>query len=597
MAKRTLLEKTLESWGFEFRRKNHEDPKKNNRSFAPPINTDGAQVITTVGGRGAAMFTSHLDYGSSTLDERIQIERYREVAQGQDVCDAVDKIVNEAIVMDNEEYPISIVLDEVKSSAASGGTKKAIREEFINLMDLLHFRQTGWDIFRKWYVDGRLVYHKIIDDSFKDKGIKELRYIDPRKITKIRLLQADNRPIQQPSSTMVGASMMGSVTRIYDNYEEFFIYNEEGIQKAPGQVPGGLRIAADTITFATSGIIDPASGTVLSHLHRAIKPYNQLRMLEDAVVVYRLARAPERRTFYIDTAGMQTQVAEAYMDKVIAALKQDVRYDTATGEIINQRKFMTMLEDYFLPQRDGQGTKVENLPGGENLGEMEDVKYFLIKLYRALNIPPSRITQQDSIFSSGRPDTISRDELEFNRFINRLRQKFATELFDDLLQSQLALKGICTVEEWREISQKVRYDFRTDNHFAEFKDSEIMDMRLSKLSEAMTAIDNGFMSRKQVRTKILRQSEDEQKQIDKEIEEEKKEAEDNPPPGRTNPTVGGPGDMGGMGGDPGMMGGDPGMMGGGMAGPAPGRGAPMNDQEMQESFRPLRRLHRRGGAK
>lgn len=577
-AKSTLLERVLNAtvgWGFEIKRKSGDKVGETGKSFAPPLATDGSQIITTVGGRGA-MFTSHLDFGVEFVDEHAMIDKYREVSQGQEVSDAIDQIANESVVNDNSDYSVSLVLDDIPDSKVNKKVKKLINEEFINLLDLMSFRRSGWDIFRKWYVDGRLAYHKIIDETNSSKGITELRYIDPRKIAKIRQLKPSTDPKQLSAGASQGATMLGTATRIYDSYEEFFIYNEEGIQRTPGQVPAGLRIKSDTILFATSGIVDPRTGVVQSYLQKALKPYNQLRMLEDATVVYRLARAPERRIFYVDTAGMQTTVAEAYMDKIIAALKQEIRYDINTGEVINQRKFMTMLEDYFLPQRDSGGTKIENLPGGENLGEMEDVKYFLTKLYRALSIPPSRITQQDNPFSSGRPDTISRDELNFSRFISRLRSKFATEVFDDLLRTQLSLKKILNVDEWEAIREKIRYDFRTDVHVAEFMESELIDLRLSKLSEAMTAIDNGFISRRWVRTHILRQTEDDIRQIDKEIEEEKKELEENPPPGRDNPTVGGPGDMAG-----GMMGGEMGPDGE-LVG-QPGMPGAMPPQEQEES--------------
>lgn len=548
--KKTLLERVLTAtvgWGFEIKRKSSNQPGDTGKSFAPPLATDGSQIITSVGG-GSAMFTSHLDFGMEFVDERALIEKYREISLGQEVSDAIDQIANDAIINDNAEYPVSLVLDEIPDSKLSKKVKKQVNEEFVNLLDLMSFKRTGWDTFRRWYIDGRYACHKIIDEKSPKKGITELRYIDPRKIAKIRQLKPSTDPKQASAGVNMGATQLGVATRIYDSYEEFFIYNEEGIQRTPGQIPSGIRIKPDTVLYATSGIFDPKTGVVQSYLHKAIKPYNQLRMLEDATVVYRLARAPERRIFYVDTAGMQTQVAEQYMDKIIAALKQEIRYDIATGEVINQRKFMTMLEDYFLPQRDSGGTKIDNLPGGENLGEMEDVKYFLMKLYRALSIPPSRITQQDNPFTSGRPDTISRDELNFNRFISRLRSKFATEVFDDLLRTQLSLKQIVTSEEWDDVAEKVRYDFRTDNHFTEFMEGEIIDARLGRINEAMTAIDNGFVSRRWVRTNILRQSEEDIEQIDKEIEKEKKELTENPPPGREIPTVGGPGDMaGGMG--------------------------------------------------
>lgn len=548
--KQTLLERVLSAavgWGFEIKRKNTNQPGEVGKSFAPPIATDGSQIITSVGG-GSAMFTSHLDFGVEFVDERSLIDKYREISLGQEISDAIDQIANDAIINNNVEYPVSLVLDDIPDTKLKKSIKKQINDEFITLMDLMSFKRTGWDTFRRWYIDGRWACHKIIDEKNTSKGIIELRYIDPRKLAKIRQLKPNSDPIQSQAGTSMGATQLGTATRIYDSYEEFFIYNEEGIQKVPGQIPAGLRVKPDTIVYATSGIIDPKTNAVQSYLHKAIKPFNQLRMLEDATVVYRLARAPERRIFYIDTAGMQTQVAEQYMDKIIAALKQEIRYDIATGEVINQRKFMTMLEDYFLPQRDGGGTKIDNLQGGENLGEMEDVKYFLMKLYRALSIPPSRITQQDNPFSSGRPDTMTRDEMNFNRFIDRLRSKFATEIFDDLLRTQLSLKKILTVEEWDEIVEKVRYDFRTNNHITEFMEGELIDARLGRINEAMTAIDNGFVSRRWVRTHILRQSEEDIRQIDEEIEKEKEELTENPPPGREIPTVGGPGDMaGGMG--------------------------------------------------
>jgi hypothetical protein len=413
---------------------------------------------------------------------------------------AIDEIVNEAIVNDDSESGVELDTDELKQPE---NIKKKIREEFDYVLKLLDFGNMGHELFRRWYTDGRLFYHVIIDDKSPAKGIQELRYIDPRRIRKIR-------EIQKAKDTVSGME-------IIKNMKEYYLYNERGMIGAHSNL--GTKIAIDAVVNVNSGLMDSKRAMVLSYLHKAIKPLNQLRMVEDATVIYRLSRAPERRVFYIDVGNMPTIKAEQYLRDVMAKYRNKLVYDSSTGEIKDDRKHLSMLEDFWLPRREGgKGTEITTLPGGMNLGELEDVKYFEKKLYKALGVPISRLEQSQG-FSLGRSTEITRDELKFTKFVNRLRNKFST-LFDELLKLQLVLKKICTEEEWKEFKENIWYDFKKDNNFTELKEAELLQNRITTL-QLVDPYVGRYYSMAWVRKNVLQMDDDEIEEILQQIEEEK----------------------------------------------------------------------------
>jgi hypothetical protein len=467
------------------------------KSFALPQNDDGAVTLQT-----GAYFGTYVDMEGVVRNEIELITRYREMAMQPELETAVDDIVNEAIVMQGHDLPLDINLDELK---LPDKIKSKIREEFKYILQLLNFGNMGSELFRRWYIDGRMFYHVIIDQTQPRLGIKELRYIDPRRIRKVR-------EIQKTKDAETGADIIKTV-------KEYYLYNERGIIGAHSNL--GMRIATDSILNVNSGLMDSRRAMVLSYLHKAIKPLNQLRMVEDATVIYRLSRAPERRVFYIDVGNLPKIKAEQYLRDLMVKYRNKLVYDSATGEIKDDRKHLSMLEDFWLPRREGgKGTEIQTLPGGQNLGEMEDVKYFERKLYKSLGIPISRLEQQQG-FSLGRTTEITRDELKFSKFVFRLRNKFST-LFDEALRIQLSLKGICTVEEWNEFKENIYYDFITDNNFEELKKAELIQNRITVLQLADPYIGKYF-SMEWARKNILNQNEDEIEQIKKQIEDEKQE--------------------------------------------------------------------------
>jgi len=422
----------------------------------------------------------------------------------QPECDsAIDDVVNEAIVYNEKEPAISIVLDDLKTGA---GIKKKIHEEFDNILRMLNFTTNSYDTFRKWYIDGRLYYHLVIDESNPRAGIQELRYIDPRKIRKVK------SPIKKKDEK--------TNTILTKGYLEYYIFHPRGINRSNQ----GLKISKDSICYCHSGLLDQRMLLVLGHLHKAIKPLNQLRMLEDASVIYRLARAPERRIFYIDVGNLPKIKAEQYLRDMMVKHKNKLVYDASTGEVRDDRKFMTMLEDFWLPRREGgKGTEITSLPGGQNLGEMEDIEYFKRKLYKALNVPVSRMEAENN-FNLGRASEITRDELKFTKFIARLRNKFTT-LFDQLLETQLILTGVTTRAEFREMREHIHYDFLEDNHFSELKNAEIMGDRLRLLGEVDSFVGRYF-SQEYVKKYILHMNEDDIKREADLIKKESDEAPD-----------------------------------------------------------------------
>ena len=499
----------LELFGFRIGRKEEEQKLKdeNLKSFVPPSLDDGAVEIAAGGAYG-----TYVDLEGSAKSEAELVTRYREMSLQPECDSAIDDVVNEAIVYNEKEPAISIVLDDLKAGAS---IKKRIHEEFDNILRMLNFTTNSYDTFRKWYIDGRLYYHLVIDESNPRAGIQELRYIDPRKIRKVKM------PIKKKDEK--------TNTILTKGYLEYYIFHPRGINRSNQ----GLKISKDSICYCHSGLLDQRMLLVLGHLHKAIKPLNQLRMLEDASVIYRLARAPERRIFYIDVGNLPKIKAEQYLRDMMVKHKNKLVYDASTGEVRDDRKFMTMLEDFWLPRREGgKGTEITSLPGGQNLGEMEDIEYFKRKLYKALNVPVSRMEAENN-FNLGRASEITRDELKFTKFIARLRNKFTT-LFDQLLETQLILTGVTTRAEFREMREHIHYDFLEDNHFSELKNAEIMGDRLRLLGEVDSFVGRYF-SQEYVKKYILHMNEDDIKREADLIKKESDEAPDDEEGGEEEP--------------------------------------------------------------
>jgi hypothetical protein len=481
--------------GFTISRKKQEQEQEKIPSIVSPTQEDGSIEVAPGGAYG-----TYVDLEGKAKDEGDLVTKYREMSVQPECDNAIQDIVNEAIVIDEKDGPVEIVLDKLDYPE---NIKKKIRNEFHAVLKMLDFNNNAYDIFKKWYVDGRLYYHIVIDEKNPRQGIKDLRYVDPRRIRKIR------EPIQE-TDKRTGAIL-------YKGMNEYYLYNQRGITNQTQ----GVKIAKDSICYVHSGVLDSRNNLIYSHLHKAIKPLNQLRMLEDAVVIYRLARAPERRIFYIDVGNLPKMKAEQYLRDMMVKHKNKLTYDATTGEVRDDRKFMTMLEDFWLPRREGgRGTEITTLPGGQNLGEMEDVDYFRRKLYKSLNVPVTRIEAENQ-FNLGRSSEITRDELKFNKFIKRLRARFSI-IFDELLKIQLSLKGVVTLKEWAEMQQEIYYDFMEDNHFTELKETEIMRERLQLLGE-IDAYVGKYYSQEWVRKNVLRMSEEDIEDIEKQIKDEESE--------------------------------------------------------------------------
>ena len=487
-------------FGFQLGKRPDEDPdaKENLPSIVPPNQDDGSIEIAPGGSYG-----TYVDLEGKAKNEGQLVTKYRQMALFPECDSAIQDIVNEAIVIDEEGPAVEIVLDDVDE--LSDSIKNKIRDEFENVLELLNFNSKGYDIFKKWYVDGRLYHHIVIDEKSPAKGIRDIRNIDPRKIRKIKEQKKEK---DQRTGAMIVKKTL-----------EYYMFNPKGInEKASSPSTTGIRIAADSISFVHSGILDESNSLVYSHLHKAIKPLNQLRMLEDAVVIYRISRAPERRIFYIDVGNLPKMKAEQYLRDMMVKHKNRLTYDAQTGEIRDDRRFQTMLEDFWLPRREGgRGTEITTLPGGQSLGEMEDVEYFRKKLYKSLNVPITRLEAENN-FNLGRASEITRDEVKFAKFITRLRARFAM-LFNSLLEIQLSLKGVMTRKEWQDYVYNVRYDFQEDNHFSELKDNEILQGRMQLLQEVDQFVGK-YYSEKWVKENVLRLSEDEIKEIEKDIKSE-----------------------------------------------------------------------------
>jgi len=485
-----------ELFGFNITRvKPKTDPKQ---QFSMPQAEDGTQVVAAGG-----FFGSYLDMEGTAKTEQDLIRRYREISLHPECDMAIEDIVNEAITSNENKQSVKVITDQLTYSSE---IKRKIEEEFKEVLRLMQFNTRGHDLFRRWYVDGRIFFQKVIDAENTKNGITELKYLDPRKIKKIREVRK-RRPEGVISPTNIN---------IADETVEYFVYNERGIQGSAAIQ--GIKIAPDTIAYCPSGVIDQNKNIVLSYLHKAIKPVNQLRMIEDSAVIYRIARAPERRIFKIDVGNLPKVKAEQYLRDVMARYRNKLVYDAATGEVRDDRNYMSMLEDFWLPSREGgRGTDITTLPGGANLGEISDIEYFRAKLYRSLNVPVSRLEASQG-FNLGRASEITRDELKFTKFVGRLRKKF-TELFNDLLRTQLVIKGIIAETEWPAIRDAIFYDFLQDGHFAELKNSEMMRERLNLAREVRDYIGK-YYSVAYVRKHILKQTESEMKQMDAEIKKE-----------------------------------------------------------------------------
>ena len=487
-----------EFFGFEIKRK-----EKELGAVTPPATDDGTYDIS-----GGGFYSTILDTDGRSRTEDDLIRRYRDIAIQPECDSAIEDIVSEAIASDERDMCVSVVLDNLQVSAT---IKKRIKEEFERILQLLDFNNKAHDIFRRWYVDGRIFYHKVIDSQNPRKGIQQLRYIDPRKIKKVREVQTGRK---------------GQVD-VVKKFKEFYIYNQHGHQV--NNTSTGVKLTFDSIAYCPSGLIDMHKGTVLSYLNKAIKPVNQLRMIEDSVVIYRISRAPERRIFYIDVGNLPKIKAEQYLKDVMNRYRNKLVYDASTGEIRDDRNHMSMLEDFWLPRREGgRGTEITTLPGGANLGEIDDITYFQRKLYRSLNVPISRLEAEQN-FSLGRSTEITRDELKFTKFVGKLRKKFSV-IFNDLLRTQLILTGVIAEEEWKSMSEHIQFDFLQDNNFTELKNAELLKERLEMLSQVENYVGTYF-SKEWVKKNVLHLTDDEigemQKQMDSEGDDNEEDGDNN----------------------------------------------------------------------
>ena len=486
-------------FGFTIARKSDEDDQAVQQSFTPPTNDDGALTITS-----AAYYGTYVDLDGTAKNEVELISRYREMSMQPEIESAIDDIINEAICSDDDGRNIKMILDDLQQPDK---IKKALQTEFQTVLKLLNYNNMAQDIFRRYYVDGRMYYHIIIDRENPTQGIRELRYVDPRKLRKVR-------EVKKKKDERTGVEVMNVIN-------EYYIFNDKVVSGGSSNFgPVGVRITTDAIISVVSGLMDSRRAVVLSYLHKAIKPLNQLRMIEDATVIYRISRAPERRIFYIDVGNLPKLKAEQYLRDIMVKYKNKLVYDANTGEVRDDRKFLSMMEDFWLPRREGgKGTEIATLPGGQNLGELEDVKYFEKKLYKALSVPVSRLNPETSGFSLGKTNEITRDELKFAKFVDRLRNKFS-DLFAQAMRVQCVLKGICTDDEWSEMKEHIHFNFIKDNNFTELKDAELMRERLSLLSD-VDPYTGTYFSKLYVQRAVLRMTDEEIEIMNKEMDKEK----------------------------------------------------------------------------
>ena len=500
----------MEILGFEINRKKDDlrtIEDKNQKSFVPPVDDDGTPVIEQQSGfvSGAA-YGSFVDMEGGVKNEAELIRRYRETSLVPECDSAIEDIVNECITSDTSDKIVSLDLRDVK---LSDSIKKKIQEEFNHILSLMKFNQNSHELFRKWYVDGRIYFHKVVDSKRPKLGLVDLRNVDPIKIKKVRNIEKKK-----------GADKIDRISKI----EEFYLFNDKGFDKSTATEGHVVRIAPEAVCYTTSGLLDYTKNVVIGYLHKALKTANQLSMLEDALVIYRISRAPERRIFYIDVGNLPKAKAEQYLADVMNRYKNKLVYNADTGEIKDDRKHMSMLEDFWLPRREGgRGTQIETLPGGQNLSEIEDIEYFKKKLYRSLNVPVSRMEAENG-FNMGRSAEITRDEVKFNKFTNRLQKKFS-RVFTDILRTQLALKEIVSAEEFDKFRDFILYDFETDNHFKELKEFELLRDRMDVLSQVAEYVGQ-YYSKEYIRKYILMQSEEDIKLIDTQISNETEEGGD-----------------------------------------------------------------------
>mgnify|MGYP002629401185 FL=1 len=481
-------------FGFNISR---EQPPKTEKSFVAPSDEGGVESI-----RAGGYYGTYLDLEGVANNEAELIKRYRDISLMADVDTAIQDIIDDAIANLDDEDPVTLDTDRLKVSDA---VKKQIQDEFENIVELLDFKNRSQDYFRRWYIDGRLYFHKVIDTENPRKGIRDIRYIDPRKITKVKEVHKEKNE--------QGVQFIKSV-------EEFFIFNEKGLSQKAAQYKApandnALKITKDAITYVPSGLVDQDKNIALSYLHKAIRPANQLRMMENAVVIYRITRAPERRIFYVDVGNLPTNKAEQYLKDIMDRYRNKLVYDASTGEVRDDKKFMSMLEDFWLPRREGSsGTSIDTLPAGQNLGQIEDVVYFQKKLYQSLNVPVSRLEQQAGL-NFGRSAEINRDELKFTKFVSRLRRKFGV-MFDDLLKTQLLLKKIITEEDWTDIKDDLLYRFAQDAYYTESKNQEILRSRVEVLNGMASYIGTLF-SKSYVQREVLMLTDEEISQIESDL--------------------------------------------------------------------------------
>jgi len=496
-------------FGFQIQRKEG----KKGQSPVPP-NAEESIAVAAGGYYG-----TYVDTDNQARNEYEMIRRYRDMALHPEVDSAVDEVVNEFVVSDAHDTPVEINLDNLD---AGMGIKKKVRDEFEYLKRLLNFDNRAHEIVRSWYIDGRLYYHKVIDLENPKKGITELRYIDPMKIKKVR-----QKIDQTPKDSLARQAIKGTALEFeYGTFVDYYLYNPKGFYK--GGVLGpvgdmslsqGVKMAIDSITFCPSGLQDLNKRMTLGFLHKAIKSLNQLRMIEDSLVIYRLSRAPERRIFYIDVGNLPKVKAEQYLRDVMSRYRNKLVYDANTGEMRDDKKHMSMLEDFWLPRREGgRGTEITTLPGGQNLGELKDVEYFKKKLYNSLNLPPSRLTDDNKGFNLGKTTEVLRDELKFTKFIGRLRKRFS-EMFQDMLKTQLILKGVIAPEDWEDMKEHIQYDFLFDNHFNELKNIEMFNQRIATVTQ-MDPFVGKYYSVAHIRKEVLGQTNRDMRELDKEMQQE-----------------------------------------------------------------------------
>jgi hypothetical protein len=503
-------ERGFSLFGFEIRRSRGEKEKPMLPSIVPPVDEDGAGYVTAAG----AHYGTYVDIeGEKTIKDEAQlIRQYRAVSHHPEVDGAIEDITGEAISTSENEQAVSLILDKVKG--ISEPVKKQIVEEFDNIYGMLNFNEMGHDLFKRWYIDGRMYHHLVVDEKNPKAGIQEVRPIDAAKIRKVK-------QIKKRKDEKTGVA-------IVEHVDEFYIYQDK-----PGQTNSGVKLAPDSISYVTSGLLDEDRKKVVSHLHKALKPINQLRMMEDSLVIYRLARAPERRIFYIDVGNLPKGKAEEYMKNIMAKYRNKLVYDANTGAIRDDRKHMSMLEDFWLPRREGgRGTEITTLPGGENLGQIDDIIYFQKRLYRSLNVPVNRL-EQESQFSLGRSTEITRDELKFQKFIDRLRSRF-NHLFYNILKKQLLLKGIITEEDWEKWKNDIIVDYVKDNHFTELRETELVRERIQTLDQVQQYVGE-FFSKDWVMKNILQFDDDDIKQMKEQIAQELKDGEVVPDDDNINP--------------------------------------------------------------